>query len=79
MAGGILAASGMLLASLATSLTHLYLSIGLLSGEALDKGRRGQRPPDFDLLPAHSWRLKEGLQESFVWHLYPEGKEVLEQ
>ncbi|XP_027481624.1 monocarboxylate transporter 13 isoform X2 [Zalophus californianus] len=32
MAGGILAASGMLLASLATSLTHLYLSIGLLSG-----------------------------------------------
>ncbi|XP_066219368.1 monocarboxylate transporter 13 isoform X1 [Saccopteryx leptura] len=32
MAGGILAALGMLLASFATSLTHLYLSIGLLSG-----------------------------------------------
>ncbi|KAF0872554.1 MOT13 protein, partial [Crocuta crocuta] len=32
MAGGILAASGMLLASFATSVTHLYLSIGLLSG-----------------------------------------------
>ncbi|XP_039703066.1 monocarboxylate transporter 13 [Pteropus medius] len=32
MAGGFLAALGMLLASFATSLTHLYLSIGLLSG-----------------------------------------------
>uniref|UniRef100_A0A8C9ACB5 Monocarboxylate transporter 13 n=1 Tax=Prolemur simus TaxID=1328070 RepID=A0A8C9ACB5_PROSS len=32
MTGGILAALGMLLASFATSLTHLYLSIGLLSG-----------------------------------------------
>ncbi|ELK29343.1 Monocarboxylate transporter 13 [Myotis davidii] len=32
MTGGILAALGMLLASYATSLTHLYLSIGLLSG-----------------------------------------------
>ncbi|XP_011357979.1 monocarboxylate transporter 13 [Pteropus vampyrus] len=32
MAGGVLAALGMLLASFATSLTHLYLSIGLLSG-----------------------------------------------
>ncbi|XP_058415866.1 B-cell CLL/lymphoma 6 member B protein isoform X1 [Diceros bicornis minor] len=32
MAGGILAALGMLLASFATSLIHLYLSIGLLSG-----------------------------------------------
>ncbi|XP_049558641.1 monocarboxylate transporter 13 isoform X3 [Orcinus orca] len=32
MAGGILAALGMLLAAFATSLTHLYLSIGLLSG-----------------------------------------------
>lgn len=31
MTGGILAALGMLLASFATSLTHLYLSIGLLS------------------------------------------------
>lgn len=58
MAGGILAASGMLLASVATSLTHLYLSIGLLSGETLDKGRRGQLPPDFHLLPASSERLR---------------------
>lgn len=40
MAGGILAALGMLLASYATSLTHLYLSIGLLSGETL--GRAGK-------------------------------------
>lgn len=40
MAGGVLAALGMLLASFATSLTHLYLSIGLLSGETL--GRAGQ-------------------------------------
>ncbi|XP_001370517.1 monocarboxylate transporter 13 [Monodelphis domestica] len=32
MAGGILAALGMMLASFATSLTHLYLSIGLISG-----------------------------------------------
>ncbi|XP_055970933.1 monocarboxylate transporter 13 isoform X1 [Sorex fumeus] len=32
MTGGILTALGMLLASFATSLTHLYLSIGLLSG-----------------------------------------------
>ncbi|XP_008269041.1 monocarboxylate transporter 13 isoform X2 [Oryctolagus cuniculus] len=32
MSGGLLAALGMLLASFATSLTHLYLSIGLLSG-----------------------------------------------
>ncbi|XP_043759545.1 monocarboxylate transporter 13 isoform X2 [Cervus elaphus] len=32
MTGGILAALGMLFASFATSLTHLYLSIGLLSG-----------------------------------------------
>ncbi|XP_067411467.1 monocarboxylate transporter 7-like isoform X4 [Emydura macquarii macquarii] len=32
MAGGFLSALGMLLASFATSLTHLYLSIGLLSG-----------------------------------------------
>ncbi|XP_038242057.1 monocarboxylate transporter 13-like isoform X3 [Dermochelys coriacea] len=32
MAGGILSGLGMLLASFATSLTHLYLSIGLLSG-----------------------------------------------
>lgn len=38
MTGGILAALGMLLASFATSLTHLYLSIGLLSGETLGKG-----------------------------------------
>ena len=38
MAGGILAALGMLLAAFATSLTHLYLSIGLLSGETLGKG-----------------------------------------
>lgn len=35
MAGGILAALGMLLASFATSLTHLYLSIGLLSDELM--------------------------------------------
>jgi MCP family monocarboxylic acid transporter-like MFS transporter 13 len=40
MIGGVLAALGMLLASFATSLTHLYLSIGLLSGEALGKDRR---------------------------------------
>lgn len=40
MAGGMLAALGMLLASFATSLTHLYLSIGLLSGETLDTGRK---------------------------------------
>lgn len=39
MTGGILAALGLLLASFATSLTHLYLSIGLLSGEILGKGR----------------------------------------
>ncbi|XP_069857701.1 monocarboxylate transporter 13 isoform X4 [Dipodomys merriami] len=32
MTGGILAALGMLLASFATSLTHLYLSIGVISG-----------------------------------------------
>ncbi|XP_034612969.1 monocarboxylate transporter 13 isoform X1 [Trachemys scripta elegans] len=32
MAGGLLSGLGMLLASFATSLTHLYLSIGLLSG-----------------------------------------------
>ncbi|KAM4842863.1 monocarboxylate transporter 13 [Thomomys bottae] len=32
MTGGFLAALGMLLASFSTSLTHLYLSIGLLSG-----------------------------------------------
>ncbi|TFJ95903.1 39S ribosomal protein L20, mitochondrial [Platysternon megacephalum] len=32
MAGGVLSGLGMLLASFATSLTHLYLSIGLLSG-----------------------------------------------
>uniref|UniRef100_A0A8C8S550 Monocarboxylate transporter 13 n=1 Tax=Pelusios castaneus TaxID=367368 RepID=A0A8C8S550_9SAUR len=32
MAGGFLSGLGMLLASFATSLTHLYLSIGLLSG-----------------------------------------------
>lgn len=38
MTGGMLAALGMLLASFATSLTHLYLSIGLLSGETLSKG-----------------------------------------
>lgn len=43
MTGGILAALGMLLASFATSLTHLYLSIGLLSGETLGK-RRSPRP-----------------------------------
>lgn len=42
MAGGILAALGMLLASFATSLTHLYLSIGLLSGETLGTGRKSQ-------------------------------------
>lgn len=36
MAGAILAALGMLLASFATSLTHLYLSIGLLSGYLRD-------------------------------------------
>lgn len=36
MTGGILAALGMLLASFATSLTHLYLSIGLLSGYLRD-------------------------------------------
>lgn len=40
MAGGFLAALGMLLASFATSLTHLYLSIGLLSGETLGTGRK---------------------------------------
>lgn len=40
MAGGILAALGMLLASFATSLTHLYLSIGLLSGETLGTSRK---------------------------------------
>ncbi|XP_027681783.2 monocarboxylate transporter 13-like [Chelonia mydas] len=32
MAGGVLSGLGMFLASFATSLTHLYLSIGLLSG-----------------------------------------------
>ncbi|XP_051851845.1 monocarboxylate transporter 13 [Antechinus flavipes] len=32
MTGGILAALGLMLASFATSLTHLYLSIGLISG-----------------------------------------------
>ncbi|XP_068919245.1 monocarboxylate transporter 13 isoform X1 [Petaurus breviceps papuanus] len=32
MTGGVLAALGMVLASFATSLTHLYLSIGLISG-----------------------------------------------
>ncbi|XP_028911183.1 monocarboxylate transporter 13-like [Ornithorhynchus anatinus] len=32
MAGGVLAGLGMLLASFATSLTHLYLTIGLFSG-----------------------------------------------
>ncbi|XP_074917546.1 monocarboxylate transporter 13-like [Chelonoidis abingdonii] len=34
MAGGFLSGLGMLLASFATSLTHLYLSIGLLSGRS---------------------------------------------
>lgn len=42
MVGGVLAALGMLLASFATSLTHLYLSIGLLSGETLSRGRKVQ-------------------------------------
>ncbi|XP_065425361.1 monocarboxylate transporter 13-like [Chrysemys picta bellii] len=32
MAGGLLSGLGMFLASFAISLTHLYLSIGLLSG-----------------------------------------------
>lgn len=44
MTGGVLAALGMLLASFATSLTHLYLSIGLLSGET-----RAQDASVFDL------------------------------
>lgn len=69
MAGGILAASGMLLASLATTLTHLYLSIGLLSGEAQDVGRRGLAgsglSPSFLPLP-------RGLQEELA--PVPEGK-----
>ncbi|MBN3275031.1 MOT13 protein, partial [Polyodon spathula] len=33
MVGGVLASLGMILGSLASSLTHLYLSIGLISGE----------------------------------------------
>lgn len=63
MAGGILAALGMLLASFATSLTHLYLSIGLLSGETLGTGRKVKCqnlwPLDYHLFPALSKRLRE--------------------
>lgn len=71
MAGGILAALGMLLASFATSLTHLYLSIGLLSGETLGKGQRVRClsfwPQDFtffQFLPKGLGRLRE----SFSWY-----------
>lgn len=77
MAGGILAALGMLLASFATSLTHLYLSIGLLSGETLGKGRRVKSlslwPLDF--LPSSGCfeRLREKPRERFGWRLGPEG------
>lgn len=46
MTGGILAALGMLLASFATSLTHLYLSIGLLSGETLSRASES-KPESF--------------------------------
>lgn len=56
MTGGILTALGMLLASFATSLTHLYLSIGLLSGETLSRAGESKPesfwPQDFYLLPA---------------------------
>lgn len=62
MTGGILAALGMLLASFATSLTHLYLSIGLLSGETLSRAGESKPesfwPQDFYFLPAPSERLK---------------------
>ena len=68
MTGGILAALGMLLASFATSLTHLYLSIGLLSGETLSRAGESKPesfwPQDFYFLPTPSERLK-GNSESF--------------
>lgn len=62
MAGGILAALGMMLASFATSLTHLYLSIGLLSGETMGTGRKIKClsfwPLDYHLFPVLSKRLR---------------------
>lgn len=69
MTGGILTALGMLLASFATSLTHLYLSIGLLSGETLSRAGESKPesfwPQDFYLLPAPSEGLRGNSQRKF--------------
>lgn len=40
LVGGILASSGMILASFTTNIIELYLSAGVLTGEHLQRGKK---------------------------------------
>lgn len=56
MVGGLFASLGMILASFSTSIIHIYLTTGVITGESL-----GPKPAKADILSLVAWSSNDAL------------------